>query len=163
LIYEFSFDKSVGNNYQQETVMQISAGSDIMDLKRIFSWDEDDGKWVENISTSRNARDVRLNVKLIGGKFVVLTTKKAMEFGAASWYKYKNCDCAASPDYPKGTRLKVTNLDNNKSLIVKVNDWGPERDKHPERVIDLDKTAFKKLGSLSRGILKNVRVELVKN
>jgi rare lipoprotein A len=102
-------------------------------------------------------------VKLIGGKFVVLTTKKAMEFGAASWYKYKNCDCAASPDYPKGPRLKVTNLDNNKSLIVKVNDWGPERDKHPERVIDLDKTAFKKLGSLSRGILKNVRVELVKN
>ena len=87
--------------------------------------------------------------------------KKFKKIKVKNEYKYKNCDCAASPDYPKGTMLKVTNLENGKSIIVKVNDWGPERDKHPDRVIDLDKTAFKKLGSLSRGLLKNVRVEPV--
>jgi hypothetical protein len=162
-IYEFSFASANGVNYQQSTIMQISSESDIMNVKRIFIWDEKNNEWREMASTTLNSKTVRAKVSLNGGKFVLLQSEKIMELGAASWYKYKNCDCAASPDYPKGTRVRVTNLDNGKSLVVKINDWGPERDKHPNRVIDLDKTAFKKLGSLSRGLLKNVRVELVKN
>ena len=82
--------------------------------------------------------------------------------GAASWYGYKNCDCAASPDYPKGTRLLVTSVaDPKKSVIVRVNDYGPERDVHPDRIIDLDKVAFKKLAKLGAGVI-DVRVTLVK-
>mgnify|MGYP001614741228 CR=1 FL=1 len=160
-IYEFSFSSVSKLNYQQQTIMQIFADSDIMDLKKIFKWNEAVGQWEQINSFSRNTKSVRAKVELAGGKYVMLKNDRLMEFGAASWYKYKNCDCAASPDYSKGTKLKVTNLENGKSVIVKINDWGPERDKHPDRVIDLDKTVFKKLGKLSRGLLKMVKVEKI--
>ncbi len=83
--------------------------------------------------------------------------------GSASWYGYKHCNCAASPDYPKGTRLLVTRVDKpEKSVIVKVNDYGPDRSQFPDRIIDLDKTAYKKLAPLGSGVI-DVRVERLKN
>lgn len=76
------------------------------------------------------------------------------EVGEASWYGYKQCDCAASPDYPKGSYLVVTRTDEpTKTVTVKVNDFGPDRTIHPERIIDLDKVAFKKLAPLGAGII----------
>ncbi|OGL73314.1 hypothetical protein A3E39_01045 [Candidatus Uhrbacteria bacterium RIFCSPHIGHO2_12_FULL_60_25] len=84
-----------------------------------------------------------------------------MRQGLASWYAYKKCLCAASPDVPKGTRLLVSREDApSRSIVVTVNDWGPERDKHPDRVIDLDKVAFKRIGN-PRGGLMRVKVELI--
>jgi hypothetical protein len=84
-----------------------------------------------------------------------------MEYGKASWYAYKGCDCAASPDYPKGTELLVTSVaDPAKSVVVVVNDFGPERDVFPDRVIDLDKVAFAQLAPLGAGVI-NVRVRPV--
>jgi len=41
---------------------------------------------------------------------------------------------------------------------VEINDYGPDRGLHPDRVIDLDKVAFQKISSLGAGII-NVRVE----
>lgn len=81
-----------------------------------------------------------------------------MKSGSASWYKYKNCRCAASPDFPKGTRVKVTSLLTGKSAVVRINDWGPERDKFPDRVIDLDKLAFKEFAPTGAGLI-NVTVQ----
>lgn len=77
-----------------------------------------------------------------------------MKSGSASWYKYKNCRCAASPDFPKGTRVKVTSLLTGKSSVVRINDWGPERDKFPDRVIDLDKLAFKEFAPTGAGLIR---------
>ena len=51
--------------------------------------------------------------------------------------------------YPFGTRLKVTNLRNGKSIIVRVTDRGPH---HKGRVIDLSYGAARELGMLSQGI-----------
>ncbi|PIP17598.1 MAG: hypothetical protein COX43_03465 [Parcubacteria group bacterium CG23_combo_of_CG06-09_8_20_14_all_35_9] len=82
-----------------------------------------------------------------------------MEVGEAGWYRYKGCNCAASCDWPKGTYLRVTNVENGKSVIVKVNDYGPERNVHLGRIIDLDSVAFKKIGRLSKGLIK-VKVEV---
>lgn len=93
--------------------------------------------------------------------FAILQRQTPMTEGKASWYKYKGCDCAASPDYPKGTKLKVTNIKNGKSVIVTINDWGPERDLFPDRVIDLDVTAFKQIANKRLGTCK-VKVEEVK-
>ena len=76
-----------------------------------------------------------------------------------SWYKnfgYANGDFAASRDYPKGTKLKVSRLLSGESIIVEVNDYGPELS--TGRIIDLDIEAFKKLGSLRAGLI-HVRVE----
>jgi len=80
---------------------------------------------------------------------------RGMRSGEATWYKYKGGMYAASPDFPKGTKLKVSlEDDSTKSCIVTVNDYGPDRDLFPNRVIDLDSVAFKKLAPLSVGKLK---------
>lgn len=61
--------------------------------------------------------------------------------------------------YPFGTRLKVTNLNNNKSVIVKVIDRGPFG---RGRIIDLSWGAAKAIGMLSQGVA-TVKVELQDN
>ena len=83
--------------------------------------------------------------------------------GKASWYvhpRYRNVLMAASTIYPKGTKVKVTNLKNNKSVIVTIKDYGPDPIRHPDRVIDLNKLAFSRIASIRSGII-NVRVELI--
>mgnify|MGYP000847307571 FL=1 len=62
---------------------------------------------------------------------------------------------------PFGTRLKVTNLRNGKSVIVRVTDRGPH---HRNRIIDLSYGAARELGMLSQGIamVEVERVEKVK-
>lgn len=59
--------------------------------------------------------------------------------------------------YPFGTMLKVTNLSNKKSVIVRVNDRGPFS---RGRIIDLSYGAAKALGMLSQGVAM-VQVEKV--
>jgi rare lipoprotein A len=58
---------------------------------------------------------------------------------------------------PFGTIVKVTNLENGKSILVKINDRGPFV---PNRIIDLSKMASQKLGFYNKGIAK-VRIEVV--
>jgi rare lipoprotein A (peptidoglycan hydrolase) len=78
-----------------------------------------------------------------------------MRSGGASWYKYKNCRCAASPDFPKGTRLRVRSVaDPKKYTVIRVNDYGPERNLFPDRAIDLDAVAFKELAPLGAGVIR---------
>ncbi len=64
---------------------------------------------------------------------------------------------AAHRTYPFNTMLRVTNLANNKSVIVRVNDRGPV----PEgRIIDLSLGAAKQLGMETTGVQK-VRIEVI--
>ncbi len=85
-----------------------------------------------------------------------------MREGIASWYAYKHCLCAASPDFPKGTKLRIRSVqDPNKSVVITVNDWGPDRKVLPNRAIDLDKVAFKKLAPRGAGLLR-VTIEPVR-
>lgn len=65
---------------------------------------------------------------------------------------------AAHPEYPPGTIVRVTNLDNNKSTILRINDHMPP---HPDRIIDISYGAAKKLDMLQSGIA-HVKVEVIK-
>jgi len=62
---------------------------------------------------------------------------------------------AASRALPLGTRVKVTSLRNQKSVIVTITDRGPAA---KTRVIDLSAAAARALGMISSGVDK-VRVE----
>ena len=62
---------------------------------------------------------------------------------------------AASRTLPLGTRVKVTSLQNQKSVIVTITDRGPAV---KTRVIDLSTAAARALGMISRGVDK-VRVD----
>ena len=55
---------------------------------------------------------------------------------------------AAHPTLPIPSYARVTNLDNNKSVVVRINDRGPF---HSTRVIDVSYTAALKLGLLVNG------------
>ncbi len=87
--------------------------------------------------------------------------------GRASWYATKAClsafgGCAAHPYYELGRYVRVTSLASGKSIIVKINDRGPDLTVHPDRVIDLDVTAYRALADPSSGTIP-VTIELLKN
>jgi rare lipoprotein A len=63
---------------------------------------------------------------------------------------------AAHPTLPLGTRVKVVNLANNKSVIVTVNDRCRE---HEEAFIDLSREAARQMGMMRQG-KANVRMTL---
>ena len=73
--------------------------------------------------------------------------------GLASWYRQRGCLCAASTKYPRGTKLRVTHRRTKKFVDVVVNDYGPDPKRHPDRIIDLDITAFKLLASKRHGLI----------
>jgi rare lipoprotein A len=64
---------------------------------------------------------------------------------------------AAHRELPLGTTVRVTNLVNLKSIVLRVNDRGPGID---GRLIDVSWAAAKKLGFLNAG-LTPVEVEVV--
>lgn len=64
---------------------------------------------------------------------------------------------AACNVLPLGTWIRVTNLSNNRSVIVKTNDRLHIRMK---RIVDLSRTAAEKLGYIGRGLTK-VKVEVL--
>ncbi len=64
---------------------------------------------------------------------------------------------AAHRKLPFGTKVKVTNLRNNESVIVTINDRGPF---NCSRSIDLTKAAFNSIGNVSQGVVA-VEYEIV--
>ena len=64
---------------------------------------------------------------------------------------------AAHRDLPLNTVVRVTNLDNGKSLIIRINDRGPYID---GRMLDCSMAAAKKLGFYHNG-MANVEVDII--
>src|SRR5690606_25839124 len=64
---------------------------------------------------------------------------------------------AAHKTLPFGTRVRVTNLSNNKTVDVVINDRGPYVE---NRIIDLSKSAAEKLDFINQG-LADVKIEVL--
>jgi len=59
------------------------------------------------------------------------------------------------------TFVKVTNLENNRSVVLRVNDRGPaKRLVRRGRIIDLTRAAFARIASLRKGLVR-VRVDFL--
>jgi len=103
--------------------------------------------------------------------FCVVFSNAQVQTGKASFYadkfegsptasgeKYKhNKLTAAHKSLPFGTKVKVTNLANDQSVEVVINDRGPYVD---NRIIDLSRAAAEKLGFVNQG-LAEVKIEIV--
>ena len=113
-----------------------------------------------------HSRGGNKNYQVRGINYKVLTNAQGFEqTGIASWYGKKfhghltsngeiydmYAMSAAHKNLPLPTYLKVTNLANNKSVIVRVNDRGPF---HQSRIIDLSYSAAYKLDMLKTGTAK---------
>jgi rare lipoprotein A len=95
----------------------------------------------------------------------------AAEEGLASWYagKFQGRKTASGETFdtaemtaahktlPFGTRVKVTNLENGRDVIVRINDRGPFVE---GRIIDLSRAAADALAMTGTGVAR-VRVEVV--
>ena len=95
-------------------------------------------------------------------------TPRSVEIGPASWYGEAHQGLptasgepfdmhdltAAHPTLPLGTRVRVTNLANGRSVVVRVNDRGPFI---PGRILDLSYAAAQALAAVHAGIVR-VRV-----
>jgi rare lipoprotein A len=93
------------------------------------------------------------------------------QFGRASWYGHAlqglptatgeaydmNAMTCAHRTLPLGSLVRVTNLRNHRSLVLRVNDRGPMVE---TRVVDLSYAAAKRLGFSHIGIVR-VRLDLV--
>jgi len=64
---------------------------------------------------------------------------------------------AAHPTLPMGTRLLVTNLNNGRTVSVRVNDRGPTVD---GRILDLSYAAARELGAVGEGVVP-VRISVI--
>jgi rare lipoprotein A len=91
-----------------------------------------------------------------------------VQCGKASWYALTSRTASGEPMNPSGlsaahrtlpfgTKVRVENLRNGRSVVVRINDRGPFI---RNRVIDLSKGAAKQLGFISAG-LANVRVSVL--
>jgi rare lipoprotein A len=79
----------------------------------------------------------------------------------ASGEKYdKGALTAAHRTLPLGTMVKVTNLKNNKSVVVTINDRGPHGSK--TQIIDLSGRAAQELEMIQDGKVK-VKLEVVQS
>lgn len=68
---------------------------------------------------------------------------------------------AAHRTYPFGTRVRVTNLANDRSVVVRIIDRGPfARGRSGDRIIDLSRRAAEELDFIRQGVTK-VRVEVL--
>jgi len=79
--------------------------------------------------------------------------------GQGTWYAYMGGLFAASTSIPRGSYARVTNAATGKSVVVQINDYGPQG---KGRVIDLDKVAFQKIAPLGSGVI-GVKVEQILN
>ncbi|BCR04244.1 hypothetical protein DESUT3_13130 [Desulfuromonas versatilis] len=70
----------------------------------------------------------------------------------------QNALTAAHRSYPFGTRVRVQNLENGKSVDVRINDRGPFVS---GRIIDLTRRAAKAIGMLQQGVAR-VRLHVLK-
>lgn len=101
--------------------------------------------------------------RVFGKRYHVMSSNQNYEaVGIASWYgtKFHRRRTSSGEPYsllgmtaahrtlPLPTYVEVTNLKNNRQIIVKVNDRGPF---HSNRLIDLSYVAAKKLGMIGHG------------
>ena len=105
---------------------------------------------------------MKIKTALLGAlavSFLSLSGASAAECGRASWYalhsKTANGErmnpsamTAAHKSLPFGTRIKVVNKANGKSVVVRINDRGPFI---RGRIVDLSKAAARSIGMIQSG------------
>ena len=157
-VYQFDFGTQIlPKTFNLEIAYQEKQA--LHEYKQIFFYDKNTNTWKPLVTKDYADKNyVAATISMPFSRVVVLSYPGVLVSGKASWYAYKGGLFTASPDFPKGSKLRVYNLANGKFVDVVVNDYGPERLKHPDRTVDLDKVAFKKIASTGAGII-NVRVE----
>ncbi len=131
----------------------------------VTRWEDDAHQRTQKVTKSqkRSSRGNPPFYEVFGERYYVLnTSSNYIERGIASWYGKKfhgkptssgeiydmHAMTAAHKTLPLPTDVRVTNLRNGKSIVVRVNERGPFVD---NRIIDLSFSAARKLDMISTG------------
>ncbi|MGZ4209718.1 MAG: ubiquitin-like domain-containing protein [Actinomycetota bacterium] len=116
-----------------------------------------ESKYVNGVLTSRRVlgstllRAPRDRIIAIGAGFPGCVCNRGTQTGSATWYSQAQGLSAAHPWLPLGTVVRVENLANGKWVNVVIRDRGPYGS---GRIIDLSDEAFRRIASLSSGVIK---------
>ena len=157
---------------QQGNVIRAQPGLDINRAHKDGApwWDVDVSRIPDAIPTLHTGPYKANPYTVLGKTYFPLSDSKAyVATGTASWYgtKFHGQNTANGEVYdlygmsaahktlPLPSYVRVTNLDNNRTVILRVNDRGPF---YSDRIIDLSYAAAKKLGYAEIGTAR-VKVE----
>lgn len=163
---------STSRSPQQGNIVRAKPGLDINRAHKDGApwWDVDVSRIPDATPTLHNGPYKANPYTVLGKTYFPLTdSKRYVASGTASWYgtKFHGQNTANGEVYdlygmsaahktlPLPSYVKVTNLDNNRSVILRVNDRGPF---YSDRIIDLSYAAAKKLGYAEIGTAR-VKVE----
>ena len=118
--------------------------------------------WVSLLIASCSSVPMKSPPELIGyietGKASFYAMKYQFRKTASGERFNQLSNTAAHKKLPFGTNVKVTNIKNGKSVVVKINDRGPFV---KGRIIDLSRSAFNSIDNTASGVI-NVKVEVIK-
>lgn len=125
------------------------------------------GSYYKNLNAQRNSHLPKGKAyTVLGKRYVPYASAEGFEeIGIASWYgpgfhgkKTSNGETfntysmtAAHKLLPFNSNILITNLENGKTCVVRINDRGPFVD---DRIIDLSKAAAEKIGMIKNGTAK---------
>ncbi|MFA5644237.1 MAG: RlpA-like double-psi beta-barrel domain-containing protein [Patescibacteria group bacterium] len=158
-ILQFEFLNKQAYDNHKPFYIQFSYDSSNSNFKQVFFYDKNFNAWRPLPTWDFPEENfVRSLIHLPFARIAVFSYPEVLVEGEASWYKFKGGKFAASPDFPKGSLLRVYNTSNKKFVDVIVNDFGPDKSVFPNRILDLDYVAFKEIASSNDGLI-NVSIE----
>ncbi|MFA5029540.1 MAG: septal ring lytic transglycosylase RlpA family protein [Patescibacteria group bacterium] len=166
-LYSIKIIAAAENPFSKQPTVTVSYQEDNQ-YKEIYYYD-----WSElsfkKIETSRDTINKTLSFVLPKKSIMLAVFNEPALEGNASWYvhnKYRNELIAASRDFAQNTKIKVTNLDNKKEVVVTIKDYGPKECNQwseqeikkmgtcQNRIVDLSKNAFAKLAAPGLGLIR---------
>lgn len=156
-VCDFSFPQATESGKEKGVSLTLRY-IDTLYRPRIFEWNAAQQKWIGLATTmDRTKHAVSVDSDGHSAIYAVFADGRDAYEGTASWYAHKRYPAGSATNlFPIGTKLKVTNVKNNKSTTVTVTStW---TNKNEKRIIDLVSTAFKKIAMLGEGLIQ-VRIE----
>ncbi|MDD5567566.1 MAG: septal ring lytic transglycosylase RlpA family protein [Patescibacteria group bacterium] len=158
-LFRFQLKTEDNSSLKRPISLWLAYQSPNLRKKTIRYWDSVKVGWIELPGqTFYDQKQVQGFIHLPYAMVGVFESEEIYAFeGKASWYPSSKPYGAASNDFDFDTRLRVTNLENGKTVIVTIVSRGPFV---PGRVIDLAKKAFNDIGNCRAGVIR-VRVEKI--
>ncbi len=132
----------------------VQEGSEGLQVERYSVLLEDGVRVSQALLGRETVRYAHDHIVRVGTKAPEFHGGGASNEGEASWFEADGL-VAAHRTLPIGSTVKVTNVSNGKSVVVRINQRGPFVD---GRIIDLSDDAFSQLAPLGSGTI-NVRVD----
>jgi D-alanyl-D-alanine endopeptidase (penicillin-binding protein 7) len=158
--YQFEFKNKAAYDSKKPFYIQFSYPKANNFYKQVYFYDKNYSIWRPLPARDFPSQNfVRSLIHLPYARIAIFADPEILTVGSASWFSHYQGHYAASPDYPNGSRLRVYNMATDKQkrradfVDVIIRDFGPDRAKHPDRVVDLDRIAFMRIADPGDGLV----------